>query len=52
MSTETILAEAVSTANDEAALASEAFGDHVEAQTDHAAEQVQDQPQEPQADDP
>lgn len=50
MSTETILAEAVSTANDEAALASEVFGDPQEAQDAPPAEEGQDQPQDTQAD--
>jgi len=50
MSTETILAEAVSTANDEAALASEVFGEQQEAQEETPAEETQDQPQDTHAD--
>ena len=51
MSTETILAEAVSEANDEAALASEVFGDPTPVQEGSPAEEAPDQPQESQADD-
>lgn len=48
MSTETILAEAVSIANEEAAIASEAFGDAPQGESqsqEQVTEPVQDEPQ-------